>query len=181
MKVLLDGLLPRLVPGLEFLCVPHEGKQDLEKSIPKKLRAWREPDVRFVVLRDKDAGDCLVLKRRLVSLCKKAGHPKALVRIACQELEAWYLGEPSALADVFGIEQLRNIGARARYRDPDAVVRPSDEIEKLVPEFQKVSGARRMATRLSRNGNSSHSFQVLMKGIEREAAALGVAPTGGEA
>ena len=39
MKVLLDGLLPRLVPGLQFLCVPHEGKSDLEKSVPKMLRA----------------------------------------------------------------------------------------------------------------------------------------------
>ena len=51
MKVLLDGLLPRLFPDVAFLCVPHEGKQDLEKSLPRKLRAWREPGVRFVVLR----------------------------------------------------------------------------------------------------------------------------------
>ena len=182
MKVLLEGLLPRLVPGLEFLCVPHEGKQDLEKSVPRKLRAWREPGVHFVVLRDKDAGDCHALKLRLVSLCQAGGHPGALVRIACQELEAWYLGEPSALAEVFGIEKLRDIGAQARYRDPDAVARPSDEIKKLVPEFQKVSGARRMAKKLSRKGNSSRSFQALMNGIEREAAALGVLPaTGGEA
>ena len=43
MKVLLDGLLPRLFPGLPFLCVPHGGKNDLEKSLPRKLRAWREP------------------------------------------------------------------------------------------------------------------------------------------
>ena len=33
MKELLDGLLPRLFPGLNFLCVPHEGKKDLERSI----------------------------------------------------------------------------------------------------------------------------------------------------
>jgi hypothetical protein len=39
MKVLLDGLLPRLFPDLQFLCVAHEGKQDLERSIPRKLRA----------------------------------------------------------------------------------------------------------------------------------------------
>ena len=65
MKVLLDGLLPRLVPGLQFLCVPHEGKQDLEKSVPRKLRGLaRKPGVRFVVLRDKDGGDCRALKRR---------------------------------------------------------------------------------------------------------------------
>ncbi len=37
MQVLLDGLLPRLFPGLLFQCVPHEGKADLERSIPRKL------------------------------------------------------------------------------------------------------------------------------------------------
>jgi hypothetical protein len=177
MKVLLDGLLPRLVPGLQFLCVPHEGKQDLEKSIPKKLRAWREPGVCFVVLRDNDAGDCRELKDRLIALCRDGGREDVLVRIACQELEAWYLGEPAAMADVFGNEQLRNMGSKARYRDPDAVVRPSEEIEKLVPEFQKVSGARLMAKRLSRDGNSSRSFQVLIEGIDRFSTTLQASDT----
>jgi hypothetical protein len=172
MKVLLDGLLPHLVPGLRFLCVSHEGKQDLEKSIPKKLRAWREPGVCFVVLRDNDGDDCRELKDRLITLCRDGGRKDSLVRIACQELEAWYLGEPAALADVFRNEQLRNLGANARYRDPDAVVRPSEEIEKLVPEFQKVSGARRMAKRLSREGNRSRSFQVLIEGIDRLSSTL---------
>ena len=65
MKVLLDGLLPRLFPDLPFLCVPHEGKQDLEKSIPRKLRAWREPGVRFVVVQDNDDSDCLARKQHL--------------------------------------------------------------------------------------------------------------------
>lgn len=167
MKVLLDGLLPRLAPGLPFLCVPHEGKQDLEKSVPKKLRAWREPGVRFVVLRDNDGDDCRKLKDRLMTLCRDGGRPDTLIRIACQELEAWYLGEPAALAEAFGNERLRDMGAKARYRDPDAVVRPSAEVESLIPEFQKVSGARRMAMRLSRDGNRSRSFQVLIEGIDR--------------
>lgn len=171
MKVLLDGLLPRLFPGLPFLCVPHEGKQDLEKSVPRKLRAWHEPGVNFVVLRDNDGGDCHVLKGRLAELCQEGHRPDSLVRIACQELEAWYLGEPTALAEAFGDDGLRTIGDRARYRDPDAVQRPSDDLEGLVPEFQKVSGARRMAIRLSREGNSSRSFQVLISGIERVAGA----------
>lgn len=102
MKTLLEGLLPRLVPGLSFICVPHEGKQDLQKSIPRKLRAWREPGVRFVIVRDNDGGDCCALKSSLSALCADAGRDDALVRIACQELEAWYLGEPSALAQAFG-------------------------------------------------------------------------------
>ena len=46
MQALLDGLLPRLFPTLQFLCVPHDGKTDLEQSVPRKLREWREPGVR---------------------------------------------------------------------------------------------------------------------------------------
>ena len=34
MKTLLDILLPRLFPDLLFQCVPHDGKNDLERSIP---------------------------------------------------------------------------------------------------------------------------------------------------
>lgn len=169
MKVLLEGLLPRLFPDLPFLCVPHEGKQDLEKSVPRKLRAWREPGVRFCVIRDNDGGDCRVLKQTLVRLCEQGGSKDTLVRIACQELEAWYLGAPDALAEVFGHDTLRGIAARARFRDPDAVAQPATALAQLVPEFQKVSGARRLSRVLPRE-NGSRSFQVLMAGLDRLAA-----------
>jgi len=72
-----------------------------------------------------------------------------------------------ALAEAFGNAGLRGIGDKARYRDPDAIVKPSKEIVKLIPEFQKISGARRMTAFLSRKGNRSRSYQVLMEGIER--------------
>ena len=166
MRVLLDGLLPRLFPTLPFRCIPHEGKTDLEKSVPRKLRAWREPGVRFAVVRDNDGGDCRALKDALRRLCQTGRRDSTLIRIACQELEAWYLGEPDALADAFGDETLRTIGRRARLRDPDAVPSPSEAVEQLVPEFQKVSGARRMAQHLSRERNRSASFQVFVAGIE---------------
>lgn len=166
MKTLLDGLLPRLFPCLVFQCVPHEGKQDLAKSVPRKLRRWTEPGVRFVVLRDNDGGDCRALKRRLSDLCRQGGRADSLVRIVCQELEAWYLGEPDALADAYGNVNVRGIGRQRRFRDPDAVVRPSTAVRELVPRFQKTDGARRMAEHLSRERNRSASFQALMQGIE---------------
>lgn len=121
MKVLLEGLLPRLHPGLEFLCVPHEGKQDLEKSIPRKLRAWNVAGDRFVVVRDNDGEDCRALKGRLSGLCSTAGHAETLVRLACQELEAWYLGDLHALADAFGCPHVATLAGKAKYRNPDAV------------------------------------------------------------
>lgn len=166
MKVLLDGLLPRLFPGLPFLCVPHEGKQDLERSIPRKLRAWREPGVRFCVIRDNDGADCRALKGSLVELCEQGGREDTLVRIVCQELEAWYFGAPTALAEVFGCDELRWLSAQARFRDPDTIDQPAAALAALVPEFQKVSGARSLARVLPRE-NGSRSFQVLMAGLER--------------
>lgn len=168
MKVLLDGLLPRFFPDLQFYCVPHEGKNDLEKSIPRKLRSWREPGVRFIIVRDNDGGDCTALKAKLRTLCNEGGRPEVLIRIPCQELEAWYIGDPVALAQAFDDASLQEISNRARYRDPDAVVQPSRDMESLVPSFQKISGARLMAQHLSREGNTSRSFQVFLDGVARQ-------------
>lgn len=173
MKILLEGLLPRFFPGLPFLCVPHEGKQDLEKSIPRKLRAWNEPDARFIIVRDNDGGDCRALKQRLVELCGQRNKPDAIVRLACQELEAWYFGDVEALAEAFENSALRHLAAKAQYRDPDAIVQPARSLEKLVPEFQKVSGARRMAKALRRDGSTSGSFRMFVAAVERAAATLG--------
>ena len=179
MKELLDGLLPRLFPGLPFLCVPHEGKADLERSIPRKLRGWREPGVRFGVVRDNDGGDCRARKKALRGLCEAADRPDTLVRLACQELEAWYLGEPEALAEAFGRHALRDLGRQASFRDADAVARPHREIERFVPEFQKVSGARRMAKHLTRDRNRSTSFRMFIAGVEAVAAELATGTGGG--
>ena len=166
-KRLLEGLLPRLYPELDFLCVAHEGKSDLERSIPRKLRAWREPGVRFLIARDNDGGDCVELKRKLTRLCEEGGRADSVVRIACQEIEAWYLGDSNALADAYDDDRLRGIERKARFRNPDAVTKPSDALRSLVPKFQKISGARLMAARLAPEGNRSASFQALLRGIEK--------------
>lgn len=167
MKALLDELLPRLFPDLTFLCVPHEGKGDLEKSVPRKLKAWQEPGVTFVVVRDQDRDDCKDVKRRLVELCEQGGRPDTLVRVVCQELEAWYLGEPAALAAVYSIPTLAGLNNRAKFRNPDSVLHPSKELAKLVPQFQKVNGARRMGQVLTAEANLSPSFRVFVEGVRR--------------
>lgn len=172
MRDLLVGLLPRLYPNMVFEYLVHEGKTDLDRSIPRKLRAWREPGVRFVILRDNDGGDCLRLKRRLLQSCRQAGRADTLVRIVCQQLEAWYLGEPDALAEAFDNERLRGIGRRAGFRDPDAVQQPTEALRRLVPGFRKVSAAKAIAGLLTRERNRSKSFQVLLSGLDRLYAEL---------
>lgn len=171
MKELLDRLLPRLFrgwgAGTHFLCIPHAGKHDLEKSIPRKLRVWREPGARFVVVRDNDSGDCLDLKRKLSGLCERAGRPDTLIRLVCQELEAWYIGDLESLADAYGKPALRRPPIVKRFADPDSVVSPSRRMSELLPSFQKVSGARLMGMRLSAEGNRSKSFSVFVEGVRR--------------
>ena len=166
MKVFLEGLLPRLYPGLRFLCVAHNGKQELERSIPRKLKAWQVPGDRFCVIRDNDGGDCVAVKGRLQGLCRDAGRPDAVVRIACQELEAWYFGDLAAVADEYEDESVARMGDRKGYRDPDAIAQPSRRLAELVPGFQKVSGARRLGVRLVRE-NRSRSYMVFLEAMDR--------------
>lgn len=166
-KVLLEGLLPRLFPALDILCIAHEGKSDLEKSLPRKLRAWTRAEDRFVVIRDSDGADCKALKAALAEICANAGRDDTLVRIACQELEAWYFGDLDALATALGEPSLRALSAKAGYRNPDAISKPARELGRLCPAFQKIDGARRMADRLSYTNNRSASFRALVEGIAR--------------
>jgi hypothetical protein len=169
MKVYLEEYLPRLFPGLDFLCVKHEGKQDLEKSIPRKLRAWNEPGVRFVVVRDNDGADCLAVKKHLRKLCKEGRRPDTLIRIACQQLEAWHLGDFDSLAQAYAMPGILKKKSKAKYSNPDAIGNAAQELNRLIPEFRKVDGARRMGGILPTNtaDNRSRSFQVFVEGLRR--------------
>ncbi len=179
MKALLDGLLPRLFPGWiagrHFLCVPHEGKSDLDRSIPRKLAAWRIPGDRFVILRDSDGADCIEVKHRLLAMCERADRAQTLVRLACQERESWYLGDLEALAAAFGAPKVNTTALRKRWSRPDEIRKPSTQVKRLVPAFQKVGGARLMAQHLDlgTQRNKSRSFQAFIAGVQRVSAELG--------
>lgn len=171
MRVLLEGWLPRLVPGWvsgeHFLCVPHEGKSDLDRSIPRKLAAWRHPGDRFVIVRDNDNADCIEVKARLRRLCEQAGRPDSLIRLVCQELESWYLGDLAALAAAFDAPRIDSPANRKRFDAPDGWQKPSAEVKRLIPTFQKIGGARAMAAHLDAQRNRSHSLHAFVTGVRR--------------
>ncbi|MCA6595967.1 MAG: DUF4276 family protein [Pseudanabaena sp. M046S1SP1A06QC] len=178
MKNLLTGLLPRLFPdwieGEHFLCIPHQGKSDLDKSIPRKLKAWQIPDDRFVIVRDNDNADCMSLKSRLLDICAANGRSDTLVRLVCQELQGWYLGDLSALASAFNNPKLNTPKNVKRFSVPDELQKPSIEIARLIPEFQKGSSARLKGEHLNiKNINKSKSFQVFITGLQKMASDMG--------
>lgn len=180
MKALLDGLLPRLFPGWEpdknFKCVPHQGKSDLDASVPRKLNAWRIPGDRFVIVRDNDNINCVDLKRRYLKICHAAGRPETLVRLVCQELESWYIGDLCAMAEAFADPKLDTPALRKRFVNPDDWEKPSTEVKRMIPGFQKISGARAMSECLRAEGNRSRSFKVFVDGVRRVAAEMGIDP-----
>lgn len=169
MKELLAGLLPRLLPASRCTLVSHEGRSDLRRSIPRKLRAWGGA-ARFVVVHDQDRSDCRELKRDLQILCQAAGHPHTLVRIVCHELEAWVLGDLVALEQALGLSGVASQQDTRKFRDPDRLVQPEVELLSLVPGYRKVSGARAVGTALRLEGNRSRSFQVFVEGVRQLAA-----------
>ncbi|MEQ9322060.1 MAG: hypothetical protein RIF41_23025, partial [Polyangiaceae bacterium] len=141
--------------------------QDLEKRMVRRLRHYRKPQARFVVMRDQDSGNCVTVKGGLIAKCDEAGRPETLVRIACRELEAWILGDLEAFAEEFDCPAAARATTQVKYADPDAVVKPVDVLRKFHQEYQKRDGARRMGIVLDPNRNSSVSFRVFCDGIRK--------------
>ena len=168
MKYLLDELLPRILPpDVTFQTIPHHGKRDLERSIPRKLRGWKEPgDIRFVILHDQDTKDCVSLKQELLQLCAVTDRP-CLVRIACQEMEAWYIGDIDALCAAYDRPKLREVIRKKKFRVPDAIPDPKEELYRLIPEHQQISGAKRVAPHMDIERNTSASVQQFVRGVRR--------------
>lgn len=165
-RAMLEGILPVIAAGYEWQFVEFDGKQDLEKQLPYKLRGWlHTKNVRFIVLHDQDSGDCGVIKDRLRQICVNAGKPEVLIRIACHELESFYLGDLAAVGEAFG-KNLARHQQRQKFRQPDTLNNAKQELKKLVPEYQEISGSRKIAPLLLRQSNASHSFNVLVNGIQ---------------
>lgn len=173
-KEMLAGLLPRILPAMtQVRYLVFHGKQDLERNLVRKLRGWQLPESVFVVLRDQDSGDCRTVKQRLVELCAQAKQGQALVRVACRELESFYLGDLAAVEKGLNLNGLSSKQNNRKYKDPDHLGNPAEELIKITKGmYQKMSGSRAIGPYLDLMGNRSHSFNTLVTGIRRLIASV---------
>lgn len=166
MKEVLDIILPKILPqDIVFKTIAHSGKSDLQESIPHKLKAWRQPDVKFVIVQDQDSADCISLKQALLNLTSPSGR-EVLVRIVCRELEAWYFGDLQAVSQAYG-KDITGLAQKKKYRNPDTIGNPKEELRKLFPRHQQLDGARRIAAHMNLENNTSTSFQYFISGVQR--------------
>ena len=172
---MLKGLLPRILPlGIIPRFITFEGKQDLEKQLTKRIRGYHNPLARFVVLRDQDSNpDCTAVKARLSELCAASGRADVLVRIACRELESFYLADLAAVERGLGMAGLVHQQEIKKFRSPDFLGSPALELKKLTKgRYQKVGGSRDIAPLLDLDNSRSPSFRNLVAGICRIATEL---------
>ena len=170
-KAMLESLLPRILNSdIKTRFIAFEGKQDLEKQLARRMRGYVNPLARFIVLRDQDnAPDCKAVKTKLAGYCQLAGQTaKSLVRIACRELEAFYLADLRAVEQGLKLQNLENQQHLGKFRDPDRLGSPSRELTLLTKGiYQKVSGSRAIGAFLDPANTRSPSFNNLILGIQR--------------
>lgn len=170
-KVMLESLLPRMLDErIGFKLIAFEGKQDLEKRMTMRMRGYLNTEARFVVMRDQDSDpNCVALKSRLVMKCQESGRGDvSLVRLACRELETFYLADLKAVEKALDIKGLGAKQQVAKFRNPDNLVSPSHELKTLSKQrYEKISGSREIGRHLTVDNVRSDSFRNLIQGIKR--------------
>ncbi len=168
---LLYALMPRLLPEeIGHRVIPFQGKQDLEKRMVMRIRGYQNTLARFIILRDQDSdADCVALKQGLLTRCQdtgKAAH--CLVRIACTELEIFYLADLDAVAQALDMPTLAKHQQNRKFRTPDRLSSPSRELQALTGNrYEKRAGSRAIGQHLRLDNARSPSFRNFLAGVER--------------
>ena len=179
-EAMLRTLLPRFIGSTTFEVYSYGGKSDLLAKLPSRLRGyadWLPRNWRIVVLVDRDAEDCVALKKRLVADAVGAGLVtrgllRVVNRIAVEEIEAWYFGDWEAVREAYP-KVSASVPTQSRYRDPDAISGGTWEaFEKILQAggymrggLQKIEAARAVAACMEPGRNTSHSFQAFWQAV----------------
>ncbi len=172
MEEFLRILLPKILSDNwrldhNYFIRSFEGKNNLQKSLPKQVRAFSyySEKIGLVVVQDQDSADCKILKSKLSKLILDNSNLPHMIRIVCKELESWYLGDLSAINKAYSSFKYENYQNKAKFRTPDSLNNVSEELIKILPEFQKVTTAKKIAPFLEIHNNRSQSFNQFVSGI----------------
>lgn len=168
-KAMLESLLPRVLSqDIKYRLIAFEGKQDLERQLVRKIRAYQNIQARFIVMRDLDNHpDCVQLKHHLLNLCAQTTKAEqCLVRLACTELETFYLADFQAVEDALALKGLVRQQQSRKFRKPDELGSPSRELKILTKgAYEKVAGSRAIGQYLHLDNDRSPSFRNLLAAI----------------
>lgn len=162
-------------------------KSRLLQELPIRLRGYRQQieggeDIRIAVLVDRDRDDCVRLKARLEAMARDAGlvtrsnvsgdgRFAVLNRIAVEELEAWFIGDPEALRRAF--TSLRGKPFPKSFTTPDSCG-TWEQLHRFLKRqgiyrghYPKIEAARTIAQHMEIGRNQSVSFRQFVRGVDR--------------
>ena len=166
-REMLAGVLARILPtNWNVQYIVFEGKQDLLGRLQMRIRGWQLPNSFFLVLCDQDAQDCKCLKSQIAMMLLATGKITK-IRIACHELENFYLGDLVAVAKGLSCSSVAKQASKAIYRKSDLIANAPDQLKRITGNaYQKCSGSRAIAPYLDLSGGSrSNSFNALLSAI----------------
>lgn len=166
MKEALRHLLPKLgVDPRNVRIISFDGIGNMMNSLPLQLRALAvDRNARVLILRDNDNGNCLHHKSAIVHQVASAGlTTRTKVRIVCQMLESWFIGDANALA--CSRHLTRPVPKRLRTCDPDSLGNPKSELRRLRDGYNEITGAKAIAPHLDTSANRSASFRMTVEAI----------------
>ena len=178
-EAFLTSLLPRMLGAhVTFSIRAHQGKKDLLAKLEERLKGyakWLPDSTRLVVVVDRDAHNCLFLKRQMEEMAAAAGLRtrttcgalgwQVVNRIAVEELEAWYFGEWQGVRKAFPKLSVTEPN-KAAYRNPDAIAGGTWEaFERVMKKaghmaggLRKVEAARIIGKHFNQQAATSPSF-----------------------
>lgn len=164
LKVVLPQLWPGSREGLDWQVLSFRGKGHLKKSIPKRIKRWGDyGNPHFIILQDNDNGNCVAIKQKLYNIACLHGKPFH-VRIVCQELESWLLGDLEAVRRAYPQVEIQ---AKAQFRNPDKLGNASQELGRLINIQAKIQRAKNISQHFNLTKNKSKSFNVFIRTLKQ--------------
>lgn len=180
----LDNILHKIIPaGNSWRMLVFSGKADLMDRLDQVLRGyanWITEEYRIVVLIDRDDDICKDLKNRLDQKAIEVGLKvksrstpfQVLNRIAIEELEAWFLGDPTAIRTAYP-KVSKQFEYQEKYRSSDEIRGGTWEaLERLLQRagyypagLPKIETAKRISLYMDPEKNRSKSFRVFVEGM----------------
>jgi hypothetical protein len=162
LEVCIERFFPTLVHSAQVKFISFEGKHDMKKQLSRFIRNYKRAfhDTRFIILMDQDNKACTEVKATLSRLSKEGGDNNPLIRIVCQSLESWYLGDLSTVQELTHIK-LSHLQEKKRFREPDATPDPKQTLKAYIKHYPPINFAKEFAGHFTPERNKSHSFQVL--------------------
>lgn len=179
-QIALSILIPKILAefSYSFNIHPYQGKQDLLRNLPNRLKAYlhNNENTKIIILIDRDDEDCTQLKAKLEKIARNVGlstrsnpHHSGnfyiVNRIAIEELEAWFFGDIEAIRAVYP-RIPKTLDKKQAYRNPDEIRGgTSEQLEKLLKDYYpnglpKTIVAREVSQHMNPDNNQSKSFQV---------------------